>query len=559
MNMSKPFPLMQGLALVAVFVPAVSAQAFDMPDAGQTLQQLQAPLAPQPLVPRASPLAADDADKPASAVTPGSTRIRVASFRVEGSTVFPAAQLESLLDALVDSERTLDELTAAARQITRFYRHHGYSVARAYLPAQTVQNGEVVIRVLEGRLGRVVINNRSQVADERLTRLIEGQIKPGQLMDTGKVNRALLLAGNLPGVGRVQGALQAGEELGSTQLVVTVPEGRRTLADLSLDNTGSRFTGQYRLSGHWQWNNPLRSGDRLDLRATLSDQALAYAQAQWDTPLGVRGWRVGFQTAFSRYELAEQFAALDAHGDSLTVGLNARYPLVMAVQREVLFDLALEQRDLSDEIGLYAQTTDKQVQDLVLTLSGSRTQGSWAGAWRVSGTSGQLSIDPLKERQRDRLSARTEGGFTKAELSGSYLYTLSDKQGIYLSLNGQLASKNLDSSEKMLLGGIGGVRAYPSGEGQGDEGWQATAEWRYRVLPSLQGVLFYDAGAVDINHTPFAAGTNHRSLSGGGLGVNASPLPGLGLKMNVAWRGNEAPVSDKDQKPRVWLQASYQF
>ena len=194
-----------------------------------------------------------------------------------------------------------------------------------------------------------------------------------------------------------------------------------------------------------------------------------------------------------------------------------------------------------------------------MTLSGSRTQGSWAGAWRVSGTSGQLSIDPLKERQRDRLSARTEGGFTKAELSGSYLYTLSDKQGIYLSLNGQLASKNLDSSEKMLLGGIGGVRAYPSGEGQGDEGWQATAEWRYRVLPSLQGVLFYDAGAVDINHTPFAAGKNHRSLSGGGLGVNASPLPGLGLKMNVAWRGSEAPVSDKDQKPRVWLQASYQF
>ena len=40
---------------------------------------------------------------------------------------------------------------------------------------------------------------------------------------------------------------------------------------------------------------------------------------------------------------------------------------------------------------------------------------------------------------------------------------------------------------------------------------------------------------------------------------SASPLPGLGLKMNVAWRGSEAPVSDKDQKPRVWLQASYQF
>ena len=34
----------------------------------------------------------------------------------------------------------------------------------------------------------------------------------------------------------------------------------------------------------------------------------------------------------------------------------------------------------------------------------------------------------------------------------------------------QLSSKNLDSSEKFTLGGIGGVEAYPSGEASGDEG-----------------------------------------------------------------------------------------
>lgn len=558
MKMSKPFSLMQGVLLASVAMPAVSAFALDQPDAGRTLQQMQPWTVPQPPQKTVSPLEADSLDKP-SAAPSGQPEMRflVKSMTVKGSTAFPARELESLLTAMVGSERTLSELNEAARQITRYYRHHGYSVARAYLPAQTVQNGEVVIQVLEGKLNRIVLNNKSKVSDEYLKSLIEGRITPGQLMDTSRVNRALLLANTLPGVGRIQGALRAGEEVGTTNLIVSVPEGRSRSGDIMLDNTGNRFTGQYRLSGHMQFNNPLQAGDQLDLRATVSDESLAYGLVSWDMPVGVNGWRAGVETGYSRYVLGDQFASLDLHGDALTIGLKASYPLVLDVKRKILFEAALQQSNLSD---ITAFTVDKKVSSAVLTLSGNAVRGEGAGAWRMEGTFGSLSIDPASERAKDAAGAKSNGSFTKVTLSGSYLYSLSEKSGLYGSLSAQFAGKNLDSSEKFLLGGVGGVRAYPSGEGLGDEGWLATAEWRYRLLPTLQGVLFYDTGGVDVNHTPFAAGKNHRTLSGQGLGLNASPVPGVGLKLNVAWRGSEVPVSDgKDLKPRIWLQGSYQF
>jgi hemolysin activation/secretion protein len=54
---------------------------------------------------------------------------------------------------------------------------------------------------------------------------------------------------------------------------------------------------------------------------------------------------------------------------------------------------------------------------------------------------------------------------------------------LYASFSGQRASKNLDSSEEFFLGGPNGVRAYPQGEGAGDEGWLSRLELRHGAGP----------------------------------------------------------------------------
>ncbi|MES2356629.1 MAG: ShlB/FhaC/HecB family hemolysin secretion/activation protein, partial [Pseudomonadota bacterium] len=119
-----------------------------------------------------------------------------------------------------------------------------------------------------------------------------------------------------------------------------------------------------------------------------------------------------------------------------------------------------------------------------------------------------------------------------------------------------MKNQNLNSSEKFSLGGIRGVRAYPEGEANGDEGGLFTIAWRSNLAESVQGSLFYDIGTVKINKTPFSTTDNHRTLSGGGIGLDAY-LSRILLKTNIAWRDRGEPTSGPDNKPRFWMEAIF--
>lgn len=72
--------------------------------------------------------------------------------------------------------------------------------------------------------------------------------------------------------------------------------------------------------------------------------------------------------------------------------------------------------------------------------------------------------------------------------------------GLYLGVNGQIGSKNLDLFEKFLFGGLFGVCGYLVGEVSGDSGWFVSVELWYDILLivglSVQVLVFVDCGYV---------------------------------------------------------------
>jgi hypothetical protein len=133
---------------------------------------------------------------------------------------------------------------------------------------------------------------------------------------------------------------------------------------------------------------------------------------------------------------------------------------------------------------------------------------------------------------------------------------------VSMTLSGQWAGNNLNSSEKYSLGGVYGVRAYPQGEASGDMGSMLNLELAHNFTPQLRGVLFYDYGHIRINRDRFLATDNARTLAGAGLGVNAS-LYGWQLDSYLAWplQGG-TPLSEpasSERIPRLWMQMSGEF
>ena len=547
-------------ALALIFLATLSAHAAPAaPDAGQTIRELQTQ--PELNAPKTTPPLRLEEDVTRRDSAQGDVRIVVSGIRVSGSSTFTAAELEALVADLIGGEHTLAELYQGAARITAYYRERGYIIARAYLPAQEIQDGVVVIAVVEGRIGEQQINNQSRLSDARANGYLR-EIKSGEALRAAPVERALLLLNDTPGVGFTRATLQPGASVGTSDLVVEIDPSAPYFARVAADNFGNRYTGENRVDGALALNSPLKMGDQFTVRALASDQDQTYARVAYQIPAGNSGLRLGAAYFNTRYRLGKEFAPLQAHGTATGTSLFAVYPFIRSQGSNLSGTLTLEDKKLDDFTDAPVTAAAQHIRLASLGLAGNYHDlrgGGGVTSCDLALVAGHLGMD-TESQAADELSARRNGGFTRLAYNVTRLQRLTDRDALSVSLSGQWAGKNLTSSEKFFLGGAYGVRAYPQGEAEGDQGWLTTLELRHRFLPDLQGVVFYDAGSVRINHDPFLAGENTRTISGAGVGANANFL-GLQINAYAAWRlhGGQptSEPSSLDRNPRLWVQASW--
>ncbi|AXI02883.1 ShlB/FhaC/HecB family hemolysin secretion/activation protein [Aquirhabdus parva] len=539
-----------------------SAFALTPPDAGQTLQQLQAPPPPTAQT-KSAPVLTSNTKLNENITGAENPTIPFSRLRYSGNTRYDQVVLDKIVGPLTGPLR-LSDLRSAAQRITLHYRQHGYLLARAYLPPQDITKGVITIAILEGRLDHINLTNSSHLSTKQIQSLLDNQQPSNQPVRTDDANRALLLTQAIPGVGTVQGSLRPSATIGSTELDVTVTEGPQVTGYVGLDNSGNRYTGAERLTGGVYFNNLTSFGDQLNLQGVVTNQdRMDYGRIAWDAPVGSSGLRLGAAFSNLRYSLGESFKILDAHGIARTKAIYGSFPILATPTSHINANLSLERRDLTDITGLVNLDNRRSLDTAILTLSGDFRDTLLltpaVNAWRVTTAAGKLDLKTQSVSIIDDKTAQTAGHYDKVTVSFTREQLLPASFSLYLSGLAQRSNKNLDSSEQITLGGGNGIRAYPEGEAPGDQGWIGTAELRYRLNSELQLTSFYDAGTIQANHFPYINQNNNRHLSGFGVGANSNWGP-FNLKANLAWRGNSStPTSDTDRSPRIWVQGSYFF
>lgn len=544
--------LLQALAGHAAPIP---------PDAGQTIRQLEQ--RPGPRAPQTAPqFNVEDNTSTGSA---NGTRFLVNSIRISGNSEIGTPELQALVADLPGGERTLAELDAAAARITGYYRVRGYAVARAYIPAQDIENGVVVIDIVEGRVGQHRLDNRSRLSDKRANAYL-GQVKNGEVIRGERIERNLLLLSDTPGVGGSRATLQPGASVGTSDLVVELNPASLVSGDIEIDNYGNRYTGEYRASATVHINSPLRIGDRLTVSGLATGEDLYYGRIAYQLPVAGPSLRMGAAYFDIRYHLGKDFSALSAHGKANSVSVFGVHTFTRSRSGNLTGTLTFEKKELTDYVDATTTVTNKDVRLAKLGLTGNHRDtlgGGGISSADLSVVIGQLSINSPVALAIDQASARSDGRYYRFSYSVSRLQRLTDHNQLSLSFSGQRSSKNLDSSEKFSLGGAYGVRAYPQGEGIGDEGYLAILELRHGLAGWADGILFFDTGAVTINRSPFGLDApNTRHLSGAGFGANVT-LAGIQVKASLAWRtGGGKPTSIPSEAvdtPTLWMQVGKVF
>ncbi|MES2413595.1 MAG: ShlB/FhaC/HecB family hemolysin secretion/activation protein [Pseudomonadota bacterium] len=531
------------------------------PDAGQVLRDLNQ--AAPALAPQAIPLQRIDPQQEAAASNEARALIR--AIAITGNSEIPLSELQPLVADLVGKEQSLAQLNAAARRITSYYRSKGFAVARAYLPAQDITDGRVTIAVIEGRIASHRINNESLLSDATAAAYLS-DVKNGDVIRSEQIDRGLLLLQDTPGVSTSRATLQPGASVGTSELLIEVKPGQRVTGNATFDNYGSRYTGEYRLGAGLNLASPLGIGDLVSFNVLTSGSNLNFSRIAYQLPVGSDGLRVGLAYLDVRYRLGREFANLQASGSANSTMAFGSYPLVRSQFRNLTTVFSYEDKKTTDRVASTATTTPKSARVANIGLIGNMQDTLWGGGFNsfdLTYISGRLNIQSPTALTIDNASARTNGSYSKVTWGVSRLQRVTNDTLVWMALNGQQAGKNLDSSEKFSLGGPTSIRAYPSGEGSGDEGYRGTLELRQTLARGVQGTVFYDFGSVRINKSPFgAAAANNKTLYGAGFGVNSS-LDKVQLRASIAWRASrDLPVSVPAGSVRsatLWLQASIAF
>jgi len=546
----------------ALLAAAASPAGAQIPDAGRSMRDIENTLpamAPRPARPALDDSATPPAEPSASGEAAG-PRLLLRRVILTGNRVYGDEVLQALLADLPGTEQNLDGLRAAADRITRYYQEQGYLLARAYLPAQEIADGEVTIAIQEGVYDEIQLDNRSRVDDAVLRRGLSS-LHPGDAVHIKQLESRLQGLDDLPGAA-VRGTLRPGTAPGSTALRVDAAPTPLATGSLDADNFGGYYTGEFRLSGNLDVDSPLRLGDQLGLRLLSSDRRQRYYQASYRIPVGPALTRVGLNVSHMRYAIGRDFEILEAGGTARTTGFFVEQPLAYGPHFSARAQFTYEDKRLSEHMGLFSLADGKRVQLATASLSITGEDGLLGGgrsAGFLSYGLGRLRLDTARMRARDQAYARSAGEFGKASLTLLRQQNLPGPFALYTQFNAQLASKNLDGSEEFSLGGPYGVRAFANGDASGDQGWQATMELRYLPMPGLQLAAFADAGRITVNRRPWNDDRNTRRLSAAGVSLTQSG-PRHQVMVAAAWPiQKETEQSGPRHEPRFWLRATRYF
>ena len=574
-----PFLSRRSLGIAVITTLALNAHAQIRPDAGSALQQPAPRIEPgdvRPVLPRITPTPEPESQSTA--------KVFVKRFKFSGNTLIATDVLAAQVAEFTDRELTINELRVATERIRDHYRREGYFLAQAYMPRQEVAAGEIEIAILEGRLGNLTIKREPgvRIRGSFLRGILDAHAPKGAPLMERNLERPLLIIGGLPNT-RAAAALTPGGETGAADIEVEVraaPRGwleRQTDGLLSgsadLDNYGNRFTGEHRIGVNLQATSLTGYGDVLSARLQkTNDHKTDLTRLGWSTPIGYYGTTLGIGYSHFDYGLGKQFAPLHAGGEGDTFNLVVSHPLLRTRPINLYLRAGAEHKRLEDRIRSTSSVDDRTVRLGFIGLSFDSRDHGGLSAGSLTWNRGRVSFDTPGLLTADITPGglNVNGHFSRVNAELQRLQPLTPKLSLYGVVAGQAASKNLSSSEKLSLGGPNAVRAYPVGEGAGDEGILATAEVRYSPGMRIAGgdlglAAFFDYGYVRVLKNAPIGGvlndTNKHSVSGAGVGFNLGSDGNFLLRANVAWRlSNRAPASDTvGRHPRVWIHAIQWF
>jgi hemolysin activation/secretion protein len=460
---------------------------------------------------------------PAHPPTPATQPIRGA--KVVGNTLLTQVQIDETARPFIGKELNLSTINDLMNALTQAYRSRGFFLARAYVPEQEIKNGEVVVAVVEGKIGEISITGNEYY----LTSFIQKHfpnIKTPEGSRIDLIKQSVLVLNRYPDL-QADLIFRPGNALITTDLQLMVKDTQPVHLAVDYNNFGSKAISRDRFGMTFSAGNLFDEGHLFSLRGVTGSPTrnIGYIRATYMIPFRYQGDQIQLAYTNGDFDVGHAFDVLNIRFKTQSGNLFYSHPFLMAGAKS-----------LSGKAGL-------EINDFDQSVSGATTRD------RIRVIRGQLDYNRFTENTRDIISTQLSQGlgtflggmgrfasasrlgadnqFTKATIEITRARKIPQpywlKHPFILMVIGgvQWSSDNLVSGEQFSLGGPDSVRGYPVGEFLGDHGYRISTELRGAPLTKenlLQGVLFLDHGGT-FTKKRSTENTDSHALTGMGIGA----------------------------------------
>jgi len=492
-------------------------------------------------------------------------RFDIERFEIAGNTLLPAGAIEELLKPFTGKRREYGDVQRALEALELRYRSAGFSAVQVLVPEQELGGGVVRLNVLEMRIARIVVEGNKAFSEANVRASLPA-LKVGSSPRTADISANVQLANENPAK-QADVVLRLAEKEGEVEARVALADSDPLKTFATLDNTGNKQTGDYRLGVGVQHANLF---DR-DHVATFNYITSPNKASQ------VKIYSASYRLPL--YSLGDSMDVIIAHSDvNAGVTETVAGPLAFSGKGDVF---GLRYNQLLTRRGEYSHRLvyglDRRAYKNVCTLGvlgaagcgpagasvtvrpASLTySGNWASPGRVSdfslgysrnlpgGTNGE-DADFVAARPSNVLDSNgnpvsgAKSHYSVARVGASHVSAFQGDWQFRVALNMQLTSDALVSGEQFGIAGANAVRGFLEREVARDKGSIASVEVYTPNLAdklaagkgALRALVFYDRGSAANN--PLAGEADQKTvIASAGTGLRWVFEKSFSLRFDVA-------------------------
>lgn len=356
-------------------------------------------------------------------------------------------------------------LTEAITAVQTYYNNKGYIAARAVIPKQNIQSGNLELEILEGKINKIIIGDDNFT--DKMQKISAFGFLEGDSLNLKDINQGIYQMNRLPSNNATMKVVPAKEE-GAADILISNKNKFPARAKIEYDNLGNEFSGIKRSSFNGSLDNMLFLNDSISLsyHSNLNDDSKQKDIKSFSTTIAIPFGYNSFSYSYSRSEFKGQSGSSTLTGYSQNSNIDFDRVLFTEGNLKIIGNSSLATKSSASYLSLSKLETSERnlsIGSIGFTISNYFENGINLYL-KPSYYKGLKILDAKKDQKNlNNDIAKAQFDYFKLYASVSKRLTIPKYKipfSIAAEIDSQYAKQTLFGTEQFAVGGYYSIRGF---------------------------------------------------------------------------------------------------